>query len=417
MRVEAEIHDRTIPLTTMEKIVLHAHEETILPIAMERIPMHLTESLAIAKLFFPQLMQHCVNHLTTQVHCDVQGHAVLALHNGTSESITLPKHTHVGVLDLGYFHKSCDELVRMFSEDYTFLSDKETLDEMYQFCDNLRNFKPTTPDGKDPYPWLPIDDPRCFKSDAMLMEETINLSESILNEHQKTYFQQTLMKYHNAFSLRDEIGCCPFFMVKLELKDKSLFFICPYPVKEDGKKVIDDEMWKGCLLGYLKKGLSSYSSPVMVIPHINSSVKYCVVSDFRHLNSRLVTLNPSVPLLHDVIQQLGASECEVLSVIDLHNVYHTLRLDEESKKYCGITPYYRSPSYLYQRLGMGLSVSPAIWQNFINAVDWEALAKQLIEKAVEPKAEPEALLHEVLNPIPVDIDLRGHVPDTQTRTT
>ncbi len=52
-----------------------------------------------------------------------------------------------------------------------------------------------------------------------------------------------------------------------------------------------------------------------------------------------------------------------------------------------------------------------------SAVDWEALSKQLIEKAAEPKAEPEALLHEVLNPIPVEIDLRGHVPDTQTRTT
>ncbi len=154
--------------------------------------MHWTESLAVAKLFFPLLMQHCVNHLTTQVHCDVQGHTVLALCNCMSESITLAKHTCVGVLDLrsvGYFHKSShDELVRMFSEDYTFLSDEEMLDEMYQFCENLRNFRPTTPDGKDPYPWLPKDDPRCFKSDAMLMEETIDLSESILNEHQEKQF-------------------------------------------------------------------------------------------------------------------------------------------------------------------------------------------------------------------------------------
>ena len=31
-------------------------------------------------------------------------------------------------------------------------------------------------------------------------------------------------------------------------------------------------------------------------------------------------------------------------------------------------PYYGSDSYLYQRLGMGLSVSPAIWQNFIQKV-------------------------------------------------
>ena len=69
-------------------------------------------------------------------------------------------------------------------------------------------------------------------------------------------FRQTLLKYRDAFSLRDEIGHCPFFTVKLELKDKSPFIIHPYPVKEDGKKVIDDEMRKGCLLGYLKKGMS-----------------------------------------------------------------------------------------------------------------------------------------------------------------
>ena len=37
-------------------------------------------------------------------------------------------------------------------------------------------------------------------------------------------------------------------------------------------------------------------------------------------------------------------------------------------KYCGTTPYYGSDTYLYQRLGMGLSVSPAIWQTFINKV-------------------------------------------------
>ncbi len=149
-------------------------------------------------------MQHCVNHLTTQVQCDVQGHAVLALRNDTSESITLPKHTRVGVLDLrlvGYFHKSRDELVHMFSEDYAFLSDAEMLEEMYQFCDNLRNFKPTTPDGKDPYPWLPKDDPRRFKSDVTLMEETIDLSDSILNKFQKKQFRQTLLKYQDAFSL------------------------------------------------------------------------------------------------------------------------------------------------------------------------------------------------------------------------
>jgi len=65
---------------------------------------------------------------------------------------------------------------------------------------------------------------------------------------------------------------------------------------------------------------------------------------------------------------IGASGCEVISVVDLRDAYHTLRLDGNSQKYCGITPYMGSPTYLYQRLGMGLTVSPAIWQNFINKV-------------------------------------------------
>ena len=65
---------------------------------------------------------------------------------------------------------------------------------------------------------------------------------------------------------------------------------------------------------------------------------------------------------------MGASGCEILSLADLRDAYHTLRLSERSKKFCGITPYYGSDSYLYQRLGMGLSVSPAIWQNFIQKV-------------------------------------------------
>ena len=155
--------------------------------------------------------------------------------------------------------------------------------------------------------------------------------------------------------------------VELELRDETPFFIRPFPIKESDKDTVDKEMRKGCLLGILKKGMSSYSSPIMLIPRKLSGIPR-IVTDFRHLNSRLVTLQPSIPLVRDAIQILGASGCEILSLADLRDAYHTLRLSERSKKFCGITPYYGSDSYLYQRLGMGLSVSPAIWQNFIQKV-------------------------------------------------
>ena len=43
-------------------------------------------------------------------------------------------------------------------------------------------------------------------------------------------------------------------------------------------------------------------------------------------------------------------------------------LSEKTKPYCGILPYFGSVSYRYQRMQMGLSTSPAIWQSYINAI-------------------------------------------------
>ena len=204
-------------------------------------------------------------------------------------------------------------------------------------------------------------------TDKEILEKFVDLSDSDLTKKEKEQLYKVLLKYKAAFSLRDEIGLCPNMEVELELTDTSPFFIRPFPIKESEKEVVDKEMRKGCLLGILKKGMSSYSSPIMLIPRKLTGIPR-IVTDFRHLNSRLVTLQPSIPLVRDAIQILGASGCEVLSLADLRDAYHTLRLSKKSQKYCGITPYYGSDSYLYQRLGMGLSVSPAIWQNFIQKV-------------------------------------------------
>ena len=65
---------------------------------------------------------------------------------------------------------------------------------------------------------------------------------------------------------------------------------------------------------------------------------------------------------------LGSSKCDIMSVLDLKDAFHSLRLTENSKKFCGILPYFGRPSYLYQRMPMGLNISPPIWQSYINAI-------------------------------------------------
>ena len=48
--------------------------------------------------------------------------------------------------------------------------------------------------------------------------------------------------------------------------------------------------------------------------------------------------------------------------------FHSLRLSEDSKRYCGILPYFGSTMYIYQRMPMGWNISPSIWQSYINAI-------------------------------------------------
>ena len=126
-------------------------------------------------------------------------------------------------------------------------------------------------------------------------------------------------------------------------------------------------MQRLCYLGILKEGFSAYTSPVMLISRKLIQDKR-VVTDFRHLNMRIAKNNLAYLLLKDTFTMLGSSKCEVMYVLDLKDTFHSLILTENSRKYCGILPYFGSTSYLYQRMLMGLNISPAVRQSYINAI-------------------------------------------------
>ena len=74
---------------------------------------------------------------------------------------------------------------------------------------------------------------------------------------------------------------------------------------------------------------------------------------------RIAKNNLAYPLLRDTFALLGSSKCKVMSVL-LKDAFHSLWSSEKSQKYCGILPYFGSASCLYQRMTMGLNVSPPI---------------------------------------------------------
>ena len=153
-------------------------------------------------------------------------------------------------------------------------------------------------------------------TDEEIVRMKIPLKGSILNEAEKEHLIEMVMDNREAFSIRDEIGTCPYFEVKLQLREDKPFFVRPYNVHEDLKLVIQKEMDRLEKLGIIKKGLMGYSSPVLLVKRKQQNL-YRVVTDFRVLNERLVRVNHAFPIVRDCFEAIGASKCEVMSVLDL----------------------------------------------------------------------------------------------------
>ena len=219
----------------------------------------------------------------------------------------------------------------------------------------------------DPYPWLECQDPRRNMTDEEILRKYIDLSQSILNEEEKEELMEIILKYKAAFSLRDEIGECPNIKIDIDVIGDTPFFVRPFPISEEDKPIMDKQMQRLVSLKILSKNTTSHTSPVMLITRKVTKDKRPVV-DFRLLNTRIKRHNTATPLLRDIYQMLGKAQSIVLSCVDLKDAFHSLKLTDRAKDFCGILPYFGSPHYRYEVMPMGLSISPCKWIQYIGYV-------------------------------------------------
>ena len=163
-------------------------------------------------------------------------------------------------------------------------------------CTDTITDNTNAPTKDDKYPWIDLDDKRRHMTDTEILRHKLNLEESLLDNKSKEEFLTKTDDFHNVFSLRDEIGTCPFIEVHLKLKDETPFSVQPYTMREEQKKVIQKEMDRLEHLGIIQKGLTGYSSPVVLFKQKNQNL-YRVCSDFSILNEKLLKINHAFPLV------------------------------------------------------------------------------------------------------------------------
>ena len=357
-----EFLNRSVPIYPEKEIILKPDEQKL--VKVKALFIDEISGLAIIKIIDGKTNSTLLMKLKF-----MHNKAVLDIKNAGKDTMILNPREMIGIVDirsLGYYEIKQGVLQQNLSRYYRFEEASKLSKYFNRFVDTLKEDREQT-SSVDKYPWLDPEDERRNMMDREILEKYIDLETSCLNKEEKMKVMDMLYKYNGAFSLRDEIGTCPNIEVEIEVMDKSPFFIRPYHVREEDKVVIDKEMKRLCYMGILKEGFLAYSSPLMLISRKLTKDKR-VVTDFRHLNVRIAKNNLVYPLVRDTFSVLGNLKCEVLSVLDLKDAFHSLRLSENSRKYCGILPYFGSSSYLYQRMPMGLNISPSIWQSYINAI-------------------------------------------------
>ena len=362
---ELRFMNRAIPMFTFENFCIKPGQKRFVKFIAPFF-RHLSGT-AIVKIMVSQQ----VHTLQCKLHNNL---GVLDMVTTSKTPMFFNEQTSFGIVDirsLGYYHIRHSTLqynLSLHSHTYNHL--KPLQGRQHVKLQPKQTCKPNSQHksaDSDKYPWLDPNDPRRNMSDNQILHKFIDLSKSSLSPNEQEELMQIILDHKKAFSLRDEIGECPNIQVDIDVIDESPFFVRPFPISEDDKPIMDWQIERLVSLGILSRNTTSHTSPVMLITRKVTKDKRPVV-DFRLLNTRIRRHNTATPLLRDIYQMLGKSHSEILSCVDLKDAFHSLRLTDRAKDYCGILPYFGSPHYRYEVMPMGLSISPCKWIQYIGFV-------------------------------------------------
>ena len=371
---EFRFMNRAVPLFCLENIFIKPKQKKYVKLATPFV--NYLSGNAIAKITHGNSMKTVRIKMKNNV-------AVVEIINTSNKVLQFTKEKAMGIVDirsLGYYTIRHCVLEYNLSSDFTFANfnklasayeDMKMAKAQWKRKEKVRKGttdpKKVRVDLEDPYPWLPKDDPRRNMSDEEILRKFVDLSKSDMTDEEKEELMELILDHRDAFSLRDEIGECPNITIDIDVIDDSPFFVRPFPISQEDKPIMDWQMQRLVSLGILSKNTTSHTSPVMLITRKVGADKRPVV-DFRLLNTRVKRQNTATPLLRDIYQILGDSQSDILTCVYLKDAFHSLKLTDKAKDFCGILPYFGSPHYRYEVMPMGLSISPCKWIEYINYV-------------------------------------------------
>ena len=183
-----------------------------------------------------------------------------------------------------------------------------------------------------------------------------------LNPDQKRKLHSILMKYEELFD--GTLGKWEMEPYEVELReDATPYHARAFPIPRIHQASLRTEVDRLVEEGVLKKvNRSEWAAPTFIIPKKDGSVRF--ISDFRELNKRIKRKPYPIPKIQDMLLKLEGFK--YATSLDLNMGYYHIELTPHSKTLCTIVlPWGK---YEYQRLPMGLSNSPDIFQEKMSSL-------------------------------------------------
>ena len=190
--------------------------------------------------------------------------------------------------------------------------------------------------------------------------DAITASCDHLNASQQSSLNDLLKRHRHLFD--GTLGTWQSEPYSIELRDDVRpYHAKPFPIPRVHEQTLKVELQRLCDIGVLRRiNHSEWAAPTFVIPKKDGSVRF--ISDFRELNKRIRRQPYPIPNIQDLLLKLEGFQ--YATSLDLNMGYYHITLSPFSKRLCTIvTPFGK---YEYQRLPMGLSNSPDIFQEKIS---------------------------------------------------
>ena len=174
--------------------------------------------------------------------------------NSPHETVIFEPKQMLGIPDLrslGYYKIKQGVLQQILSKCYNFETAEKLCEESNTLVNEIK--KDVKLSEKDKYPWLEDSNERKHMTDKVILDKYIDLDNSCLTVSEKMQVRDMIYEYKGAFSLRDEIGTWPKIEIDIDIMDRMPFIITSYQVREEDKRILDEEMKRLCYLGILKK--------------------------------------------------------------------------------------------------------------------------------------------------------------------